>query len=374
MNFGLSETQQAIKDSAREFLSKEVPLTEVRRLIDTETAFNGDLWRKCAEQGYLGMPFEEQYGGVGLGPVETAALLEEMGRALLPGPFVSTVLLSGTVLQSAGSEAHRQRHLAPLCRGEARATVAWLESTASWDHRDVRMSASVAGEGFELSGEKLFVPDAAEAHILIVAARSAASELLLLIVPRTSPGVRCAFTPGVDLTRRLYRVTFERVQVSSENVLARGRAAENALNRALDATAAGLAAEMVGGIQQLLDLTVAYAKTRSQFGRPIGSFQAVQHRCVDMLALLEGSRSAAYYAAWALSQQDPGASRAVSVAKAYASDAFREAGNLSIQVHGGMGFTWENDAHLYYRRAKGAELMCGDATFHRARIARAIVG
>jgi alkylation response protein AidB-like acyl-CoA dehydrogenase len=131
---------------------------------------------------------------------------------------------------------------------------------------------------------------------------------------------------------------------------------------------------MVGGIQQLLDLTVAYAKTRSQFGRPIGSFQAVQHRCVDMLALLEGSRSAAYYAAWALSQQDPGASRAVSVAKAYASDAFREAGNLSIQVHGGMGFTWENDAHLYYRRAKGAELMCGDATFHRARIARAIVG
>jgi alkylation response protein AidB-like acyl-CoA dehydrogenase len=297
-----------------------------------------------------------------------------MGRALLPGPFVSTVLLAGTVLQSAGSEAQKQRHLAPICRGEARATVAWLERSASWDHRDVQMRANAAGDEFELTGEKLFVSDAAEADILIVAARSAASELLLLIVPRTSRGVRCAFTPGVDLTRRLYRVAFDGAPVTADNVLARGPAAEAALNRALDATAAGLAAEMVGGIQQLLDLTVAYAKTRAQFGRPIGSFQAVQHRCVDMLALLEGSRSAAYYAAWALSQQDPDASRAVSVAKAYASDAFREAGNLAIQVHGGMGFTWENDAHLYYRRAKGAELMCGDATFHRARIARALLG
>ena len=374
MNFGLSETQQAIKDSAREFLSKESSLADVRRLIETETAFDGELWRKCAAQGYVGMPFEEQYGGVGLGPVETAALLEEMGRALLPGPFVSTVLLAGTVLQNAGSEPQKQRYLAALCRGEARATVAWLERTASWDHREVQMQARATDNGIELNGEKLFVPDA-DADVMIVAARvGPGSELLLLIVPRTSSGVRCVLTPGVDLTRRLYQVTFDRVHVAADDILARGPAAEAALDRALDATAAGLAAEMVGGIQQLLDLTVAYAKTRSQFGRAIGSFQAVQHRCVDMLALLEGSRSAAYYAAWALSQNDPDAWRAVSVAKAYASDAFREAGNLSIQVHGGMGFTWENDAHLYYRRAKGAELMCGDATFHRARIARAIVG
>jgi alkylation response protein AidB-like acyl-CoA dehydrogenase len=375
MNFGLSETQQAIKDAAREFLSKEAPIADVRRLIDTETAFDRGLWRKCAEQGYLGMIFGEQYGGVALGPVEMAALLEEMGRALLPGPFISTVLMAGTVLDTAGSETQKQTHLAPLCRGEAQATVALLERSASWDHRDVRLEANAAGDGYDLHGEKLFVSDAGVADFMIVAARlSTSSELALLIVPSDSSGVRRNVTPGVDLTRRLYQVTFENVHVPPDRVLARADRAMAALDRALDVTAAGLAAEMVGGMQQLLDLTVAYAKTRSQFGRPIGSFQAVQHRCVDILALLEGSRSAAYYAAWALSRNDPDASRAVSVAKAYASDAFREAGNLSIQVQGGMGFTWENDAHLYYRRAKGAELMCGDASFHRTRIARALVG
>jgi alkylation response protein AidB-like acyl-CoA dehydrogenase len=375
MNFGLSETQQAIKDSAREFLSKEAPLAHVRALMEGDTAFDGALWRKCAEQGYLGMPFDERYGGVGLGAVEMAALLEEMGRSLTPGPFISTVLLAGTALSTAGNETQKQRYLAPLCRGESCATLALLERNASWDHADVRLEASANRSGFQVSGEKLFVPDVADADVMIVAARIAPqADLALLCVPSNAPGLRWTLTPAVDLTRRLYRVTFDRVQIPADDLLAQGDKAAHTLARALDVAAAGLAAEMVGGMQALLDLTVGYAKTRSQFGRPIGSFQAVQHRCVDMLALLEGSRSAAYYAAWTLSQNDADACRAVSVAKAYASEAFREVGNLAIQVHGGMGFTWENDAHLYYRRAKGSELMCGDATFHRTRIARSLFG
>jgi alkylation response protein AidB-like acyl-CoA dehydrogenase len=375
MHFELSETQQAIKDAAREFFSKEMRISDVRRLIETETTFDSTLWRKCADQGYTAMIFPEEYGGVGLGLVEMAATLEEMGRALLPGPFFSTVLFAGTVLNATGSDAQKKAYLTSICRGDSRAAVALLEATASWDRDRIRFRASEARDAYELNGEKLFVADAGVADFLIVAARlGATNDLALFIVPSGVPGVETVLTPAVDLTRRLYRVTFDRVRVSSDLLLARGVEADRALDRAIDVSAVGLAAEMVGGMQHVLDLTVAYAKTRSQFGKPIGSFQAVQHRCVDLLALLEGSRSATYYAAWALGQNDPGAQTAVSVAKAYASDAFREAGNIAIQAQGGMGFTWENDTHLYYRRAKGSELACGDASYHRDRIGRTLLG
>ncbi|HMD36183.1 MAG TPA: acyl-CoA dehydrogenase family protein [Vicinamibacterales bacterium] len=371
MNFGLNETQQHVKDAAREFFSKELPMAEVRRLIDTDAGYEPGLWKKVAEQGYTGMIFPEAYDGVGLGPVEMAAVLEEMGRALVPGPFVSTVLLAGTLLDRAGSDEQKKKYLAPICRGEIRATLALLERSASWDPAAVRMDAKAVGDCFELTGEKLFVGDAAVADFIIVVARGPIGDRVILIVPSTSPGLTVTPTPGVDLTRPLYRVSFDRVKVSAGDVLAKGDRAAAALARALDVVAAGLSAEMVGGMQQLLDLTVSYAKTRTQFGRAIGSFQAVQHRCVDLFALVEGARSAAYYAAWTLGPgnvAEADARLAVSVAKAYASDAFREAGNSAIQVQGGMGFTWENDAHLYYRRAKGSELLCGDATFHRNRI------
>jgi len=373
MNFELSDTQQAIKDAARDFFSKELRSADVRRLIETETAFDADLWRKCADLGYTGMIFPEEYGGVGLGFVEMAATLEEMGRALLPGPFVSTVLLAGSTLSRAGAQV-KQAYLAPICRGGARATVAVLERSASWRRDAIAMDAAQTRNGYELTGEKLFVSDAAVADFIIVAARSGgARDLVLLVVPSDASGMRITSAPGVDLTRRLYRVSFDRVHVPGEQLVARGADAESALDHALDVTALGLSAEMVGGMQHLLDHTVAYTKTRSQFGQPIGSFQAVQHRCVDMLALVEGSRSATYYAAWALGERNPDAGIAVSVAKAYASDAFREVGYIAIQAQGGMGFTWENDTHLYFRRARGSELACGDATFHRDRIGRALL-
>jgi len=371
MHFGLTETQQAIKNSAREFLAAECPLAEVRRWMETENGFDAALWAKFAAQGWTGMIFPEKYDGVGLGLVELTAALEEMGRALVPGPFISTVLLAGTILDHAGNEEQKQKYLGAICRGEAKSTLALLERSASWDPDTVQLEAQPQpGGGYMLQGEKLFVADAGVADFLLVAARTR-GEPAVFIVPGDAPGLDKTVTPGVDLTRRLYRVRFHDVEVPGENLVARGEEALRAIDRALDVGCVGLVAEMVGGMQKLLDLTVEYAKTRKQFGKPIGSFQAVQHQCVDMFALLEGSRSAAYYAAWTLNENAPDARVAVSVAKVYASEGYRDAGNKSIQVQGGMGFTWENDTHLYYRRSKASEIAFGDATFHRERIAKA---
>jgi alkylation response protein AidB-like acyl-CoA dehydrogenase len=369
MNFGLSETQQTIKNSAREFFANECPIATVRQIAATDRAFDASLWKKCAEQGWTGIVVPEQYDGFGLGMVELAAAWEEMGRALVPGPFLSAVLLAGTVLDRAGSDAHKRQLLQPICRGELVATLALLEAGASWAVDAVGLSAHATSAGYSLTGEKLFVDDGGIADRLLVAVQ-AGGELAILAVPRTAAGVEIAPMPAVDLTRRWDRVSFADVSISRADMVARGAAARDALEAAIDVACVGLSAEMVGGMQRLLDLTVAYANTREQFGRKIGAFQAVQHMCADMLLLLEGARSAVYYAAWAISEGAPDARTAASVAKAYASDAFREVGNRAIQVQGGMGFTWENDAHLYYRRAKGAEVACGDATFHRDRIAR----
>jgi alkylation response protein AidB-like acyl-CoA dehydrogenase len=379
MHFGLTETQQAIKNSARQFLAAECPMPEVRRLMETETAFDQALWSKFAAQGWTGIIFPEKYDGAGLGMVEMCAVLEEMGRAVVPGPFTSTVLLAGSLLDHAGSGEQKHKYLSALCRGEARSTLALLEKSASWDLDAIQLEARGShqsgpspSDGYVLNGEKLFVSDATVADFLLVAARIQ-GDLAVFIVPGDQPGLEMMPTPGLDLTRRLHRVSFANVVLRAESLLCRGERARRALEAALDVACLGVAAEMVGGLQSLVDLTVAYAKTRKQFGRPIGTFQAVQHQCADMLVLLEGSRSALYYAAWALSENDPAARTAISVAKTYGSEAYRHAGNKSIQVQGGMGFTWENDAHLYYRRAKASEIAFGDAAFHRERIAQSLI-
>ncbi len=281
-------------------------------------------------------------------------------------------MMAGTLLDAAGDEGQKEKYLAPICRGEAKATVAFLEESASWDPAAVRLNASISGAGYTLDGTKLFVPDAAVADFIICVARLG-GELALFVVPSNTPGLRITFMPTMDATRKLYEVSFKNVAVGRENLLASGAHAQSALKRARDIATVGLVAEMTGGMQRLLEVTVEYAKTRKQFGRPIGQFQAVQHQCADMLLYTESSRSAAYYAAWALQENRPEAHLSVSVAKAYASDAYREVGNRAIQVHGGMGFTWENDAHLYYRRAKASEIAFGDATYHRERVAQMVV-
>lgn len=357
MNFGLNESQEILKESARKFFAGECPMAEVRRLMETDTAFDANLWAKLAEQGYTGILFPEEAGGVGLGIVELALLMEEAGRALLPGPFFSTVALAGSVLLANAGAAQNSKLLSAISQGEARATVAFLEATASWDPADLQVTA-VNGK---LKGEKLFVPDAAIADWIIVAAKNG----IFLVDPKSS-GVRIAPMHGMDLTRKFYSVQFD-------NAPAEKIGDASSLSRALDVATVALAAEMIGGMQRTLDLTVEYAKTRKQFGKPIGMFQAVQHHCADMYLETESSRSTVYYAAWALQENAPDASSAVSIAKMYASDASRTVGNRGIQVHGGMGFTWENDLHLYYRRAKASETCLGDATFHRERIARLVI-
>jgi alkylation response protein AidB-like acyl-CoA dehydrogenase len=289
--------------------------------------------------------------------VELVLLMEEAGRALLPGPFFSSVVLAGAVLDAVASSGQKKKYLAPICRGEARATVAMLEASASWDPADAQVSVA----GGKLTGEKLFVLDAAGADSIIVVAHNG-----VFIAAAKAAGISIKPMPGMDLTRKLYAVEFNNTPVEKLGET-------TALAKALDIATAALAAEMTGGMQRTLDITVEYAKTRKQFGKPIGMFQAVQHQCADMYLETESSRSAAYYAGWALEENAPDAAIAVSVAKMYASDACRTVGNRGIQVHGGMGFTWENDLHLYYRRAKASETMLGDASFHRERIARLVI-
>jgi alkylation response protein AidB-like acyl-CoA dehydrogenase len=357
MQFGLSESQEFLKDSARKFFAGECPSAEMRRLMETDTAYDAALWSKLTDQGYTGIIFPEAYGGVGLGKVELMLLMEEAGRALLPGPFFSTVVLAGSVLDAIASPAHKQKYLALICHGQARATVAILEANASWNPRDIQLTAANG----KLTGEKYFVSDAAVADFVFVVARNG-----VFIVNSKAPGLKISPMTAMDLTRKLYVVEFHNTPAEEIGATAN-------LERAFDVATAALAAELVGGMQRTLEITVEYAKTRKQFGKPIGTFQAVQHQCADMYLETESSRSAVYYAGWALEENSPDASTAVSIAKMYASDAARTVGNRGIQIHGGMGFTWENDVHLYYRRAKGSETAFGDATFHRERIATKVI-
>jgi alkylation response protein AidB-like acyl-CoA dehydrogenase len=357
MQFGLTESQEFLKNSARKFFAGECPSAEMRRLMETDTAYDATLWAKLTDQGYTGIIFPEAYGGVGLGKVELMLLMEEAGRALLSGPFFSTVVLAGSVLDAVGTPAHKEKYLAPICRGEARSTVAILEASASWNPRDIQLNA---GNG-KLTGAKLFVPDAAVADFLIVVARNG-----VFVVDSKARGLKISPMAGMDLTRKLYVVEFTNTPAEELGTGAN-------LPRAFDIATAALAAELVGGMQRTLDVTVEYAKTRKQFGKPIGIFQAVQHQCADMYLETESSRSAVYYAGWALEENLPDAPTAVSIAKMYCSDAARTVGNRGIQIHGGMGFTWENDLHLYYRRAKASETAFGDATFHRERIASMVI-
>jgi alkylation response protein AidB-like acyl-CoA dehydrogenase len=357
MQFGLSESQQILKDTARKFFAGESPIAAVRKTMETDTAHDAALWTKLAEQGFTGIITPEEYGGMGLGKVELVLLMEEAGYALLPGPFFSTVALAGSVIDACGMPEQKKKYLGRIAAGQARATLALVEAAGSWDPDGLKISAA----GGKLNGTKLFVTDAAVADFIVVVASGD-----IFVVDGKAPGLHIELMKGMDLARKIYAVEFK-------NTPAEKLGDSSGLAGALNVATAALCAEMTGGMQRTLELTVAYAKTRKQFGKPIGIFQAVQHLCADMYLETESSRSATYYAAWALEENVPDAAAAVSVAKIYASDASRNVGNHGIQVHGGMGFTWENDIHLYYRRAKASETMLGDAAFHRERIARLVI-
>jgi alkylation response protein AidB-like acyl-CoA dehydrogenase len=282
------------------------------------------------------------------------------------------VALAGSLIEKACSPEYRATRLRAICEGQAKATVALLEESANWNPDAVTMAATPVEGGFKLTGKKLFVSDASVADCVVTVARAGLG-LVLAFVDKNAPGVSIKPMPGIDVTRSLSAVEFNDVIVNTEDVMADGGRARAALGYALNVATLALSAEMLGGMQWLLEASVEYAKARKQFGKPIGQFQAVQHHCANMLLMTESTRSAVYYAAWLMGNDPEQAPLAVSMAKAYASDGYREVGNLAVQVHGGIGFTWDENVHFYYKRAKASELMFGDATYHRERIASLVI-
>jgi alkylation response protein AidB-like acyl-CoA dehydrogenase len=377
MEFGFTAEQEMIRRQAADFLKKECPTTFVRALMQDERGFDAALWKKMAAMGWLGLIFPEEHGGVGLTFVDLALVLEEMGRALAPGAYFSTVLMAGLVLLEAGSDEQKKKWLKPLIKGELKATLAITEPARGPGPAGICIRASTDDSGFLLNGTKLFVPDADVADLIVCVARTGEGSLpeegiTLFGVDRQSEGITVTPLKTLDMTRRLYEVILEQVHVPVDRVIGRAGRAWPVVESVLDKSMIGLCAEMVGGSQRVLDMCVEYSKSRIQFGRPIGSFQSIQHKCADMLLLTESARSAVYAAAWAASRESEDVALQASIAKAYTSDAYSSVAGEGIQIHGGMGFTWEHDAHLYFKRAKADEVMFGDASYHRERVAELI--
>jgi alkylation response protein AidB-like acyl-CoA dehydrogenase len=375
MNFGFNEEQELLRSTARKFLENECPSEVVRKLMDTPEGMTPALWGKLAEQGWLGLITPEAYDGMGLGLVDLVVLMEEMGRAVVPGPYFSTVLLGGLGIREAGTEAQKKEWLPKIAAGEKRVTLAWMEPSAQLGPEGVTLAAAEKGGTFTLSGTKLFVPDAHTADAVVVAARTGkpgAEGISLFLVPKGAKGLAVTLLPTMDQTRKLCEVTLKDVAVGGDAVLGATGSGWKALSRVLDRATVALCAEMCGGAQKVLDMTVEYAKIRQAFGRPIGSFQGVKHKAADMLVDVENSKSITYYAAWAMDEGVAEGPLAASMAKAYVSDAYRKVSAAGIQLHGGIGFTWEHDLHLYFKRAKGSEFTFGDATYHRERVAQLV--
>jgi alkylation response protein AidB-like acyl-CoA dehydrogenase len=376
MDFGFSEEQEMLRKSARDFLAKESPMTYVRQMMEDDRGFRDEQWKKMAELGWLGLILPEEHGGAGGDFVDMVVVLEEMGRVVLPGPFFSTAILGGVALQEGGSAAQKQELLPKLAAGDLRLTLAQLEPNARWDADGIELEARKSGAGYTLSGTKLFVPDAHTADLLIVAGRAPGSKgaegVSLFLVDASASGVATTLLKTMDQTRKLCEVVLKDVGVPAERVLGEPGHGWKLLDRIVDRGKVGLCAEMCGGAERVLEMSVEYAKVREQFGRPIGSFQAIQHKCANMLVEVESSKSATYYAAWAVANDVADAPLAAAMAKAYCSDAYRHTAGEGIQIHGGIGFTWEHDMHIYFKRAKSSEVTFGDATWNREIVAQLI--
>jgi alkylation response protein AidB-like acyl-CoA dehydrogenase len=374
MDFAFSEEQEMLRRSARDFLAKECSSKVVRKLMEGTDAHDPNLWKKMAGLGWTALGIPEQYGGVG-SFLDLVVVLEEGGRALLPGPFFATMGLAVPALIEAGTEAQKKEVLGAIAEGKARATLAFTEPSGRWDAAGVTLAAKPAGGGWRLDGVKLFVPDAAGADYTVVAARTRGEGeegISMFLIKGQPKGMSVKPLQTLDMTRRWNEVRFDGVELDADSLMGAPHKAWPALKRTLEWATAALCAEMVGGAQKVLESSTDYAKTRHQFGKPIGIYQAVSHKLADMLVLSESGRSATYYAAWTVEADAPDRSLASSMAKAYVSDAYRKVAGDGIQVHGGIGFTWEHDMHLYFKRAKASEVTLGDATYHRELVAQAL--
>jgi len=372
MNFGFTEEQEFLRRTARDFLAEYAPMTLVRDVMDSSASHSPEVWKQMAELGWMGLALPEQYGGADLGMVELCIVLDELGRSLAPVPFLPTAIASALILE-AGGEEQKQAWLKRIGAGEAIATLAITEERGTENPGDLAARATSEGDDWVLDGRKLFVPDAGSADVLVVVARTGGegeSGLGLFLVPRETAGVEVVAMSAMDLLRPLYEVSFRGAKLPADALLGGDRDAWPRLARLLDRGRVMIAAEMLGGAEKCLENSVAYAKERVQFGKPIGVNQAIKHKCADMLFEVESAKSITYYAAWASREDNDEAPITAAMAKAYVSDAYRHTSAENIQIHAGVGFTWEYDCHLYLKRAKSDEAWLGDATFQRERVAQ----
>ncbi len=378
MDFSLAEEHVMLKTSARDFLESECPKRLVREMADDATGFSPELWKKMAGLGWQGLVIPEEYGGVGSSFLDLVVLLEEMGRTLVPGPFVPTVVLAGRPILAAGSEEQKQQFLPGIASGELIATLALLESDGNLDAAGIGVTAVPSGDDFIINGTKLFVPDAHVADLLLVVARTRDSAdktdgISLFLVDTRTDGIKTEVL--VTMTgEKLCEVVFNDVAVPKDRLLGEMDGGWPVVERILNEAAVAECAWMVGGAQWVMEASVEYAKERIAFGKPIGSFQAIAHRCANMAIDLEGALSITYYAAWSIAENDPELSVTASMAKAWCSDMYKSIAGGGIQVHGAIGFAWEHDVTLFFRRAKTSEIAYGDADYHREKVAAYVTG
>jgi alkylation response protein AidB-like acyl-CoA dehydrogenase len=374
MEFSFSEDQDELRRAARRFLEVESSEERVRAAMDTERGYERSVWEQLSEElAWTALTIPEAYGGLGMSYMDLHPLMEEMGRALLCSPFFSTICLGANAILLGGSEAQKQRYLPGIAAGETTATLAYAENNRAQGADAIAASYSEVDDGYALHGAKHYVLDGHTADLIVVAARAEASKgvegVSLFLVPADTAGLTRTWTPTMDQTRRLARLELDGVTLPSEALLADEGRGWGLCERTLDLARIALAAEQVGAAEMCLDMAVEYAKVRKQFGRPIGSFQAIKHKCADMLTMIESARSAAFYASALAAQCEPELAEAASSAKALCSDTFFHCAAENIQIHGGIGFTWEHPAHLYFKRARSVEVLLGDPSYHRERVA-----
>jgi alkylation response protein AidB-like acyl-CoA dehydrogenase len=369
MNFTFSDEQQQFRRMVRQFLQSRSPEAAVREQMETGRGFDLAVWSEMARQlGLQSLIIPEEFGGQGFGYLELILVLEEMGRSLLCAPYFSTVVLAANTLLQAGDRDAKAALLPGIASGETIATLAFAEPSGRWDESGIEATARRDGGHWKISGTKLYVLDGHTADVVLVAARTDAG-VSLFHVAGDAAGLTRAPLTTMDPTRKQARLGFDAVEAT---LIGSDGDGGRVLSRVLDLAAVALAAEQVGGAEMCLEMSVEYAKVRVQFDRPIGSFQAIKHKCADMLLEVESAKSAAYYAGWCASEQNDELPAVASLAKAYCSDAYFYAASENIQIHGGIGFTWEHPAHLYFKRAKSSELLFGGATYHRELLAQRI--
>ena len=384
MEFAFTEEQEMIRDTAASFLAEVSDSAAVRRAMGTEQGYEPELWgRICSEMYWQAIHIPEAYGGMGLGYVELVAMMEQMGRSLLCSPFFSTVCLAGNALRVAGSEGQQAHWLAQLCEGNLTATLAFNGGSSRWDAESITATWRHEGDGYVLDGDYRYVIDGHTADLLIVAARAEGTTgdegISLFLLPAATSGVSRQWLATMDQARKQAAVQLNSVSLTADALMGESGQGWTPLSKVIDLATIALAAEQVGGCQQLLDMTVDYTSERVQFNRTIASYQAVKHKAADMMLQTEVARSAIYYAACVAQEALEGGPlagelrEAASVAKSYCSDAYFAVAGDALQLFGGVGFTWEYDVHLYFKRAKSSEHLLGNGVFHRERLARMLL-